>query len=36
MLQEDLPSGIRVLTTMVLTAVAIVAGQSITDVIAPV
>lgn len=36
MLQEDLPSGIRILTTMMMTAVAIVAGQLVTDVIAPV
>lgn len=36
MLHEDLPSGIRLLTTMVLTAVAIVAGQLVTDVIAPI
>ena len=35
MLHEDLPSGIRLLTTMLLTAVAIVAGQLVTDVIAP-
>ncbi len=34
MLREDLPSGIRVLT-MMMTAVAIVAGQLVTDVIAP-
>jgi uncharacterized membrane protein YjjB (DUF3815 family) len=36
MLREDLPSGIRLLTTMLLTAVAIVAGQLVTDVIAPI
>ncbi|MCA9215117.1 MAG: threonine/serine exporter family protein [Planctomycetales bacterium] len=36
MLSEDLPSGIRLLTTMMMTAVAIVAGQLVTDVIAPV
>ena len=36
MVQEDLPSGIRILTTMMMTAVAIVAGQLVTDVIAPV
>ena len=35
MLREDLPSGIRLLTTMLMTAVAIVAGQLVTDVIAP-
>ena len=35
MLHEDLPSGIRLLTTMLLTAVAIVAGQLVTDVITP-
>ena len=35
-LREDLPSGIRILTTMMMTAVAIVAGQLVTDVIAPV
>ena len=34
-LHEDLPSGIRLLTTMLLTAVAIVAGQLVTDVITP-
>lgn len=36
MLREDLPSGIRLLTTMMMTAVAIVAGQLVTDVIAPI
>lgn len=36
MLREDLPSGIRLLTTMLMTAVAIVAGQLVTDVIAPI
>jgi len=36
MLREDLPSGIRLLTTMIMTAVAIVAGQLVSDVIAPV
>lgn len=36
MLREDLPSGIRLLATMMITAVAIVAGQLVTDVIAPV
>lgn len=36
MLREDLPSGIRLLTTMMMTAVAIVAGQLVTDVITPV
>lgn len=36
MLREDLPSGIRLLTTMMLTAVAIVAGQLVTDVISPI
>lgn len=32
---RQLRSGIRVLTTMMLTAVAIVAGQLVTDVMAP-
>lgn len=36
MLREDLPIGIRLLTTMMMTAVAIVAGQLVTDVIAPI
>jgi len=36
MMHEDLPSGIRLLTTMLLTAVAIVAGQLVTDVITPI
>ncbi|WP_404310567.1 threonine/serine exporter family protein [Neorhodopirellula lusitana] len=35
MLNQDLPSGIRLITTMVLTAVSIVAGLLITDVLAP-
>ncbi len=35
MLRDDLPSGIRLIVTMMLTAVAIVAGQLLTDVIAP-
>jgi len=35
MLRDDLPSGIRLIATMMLTAVAIVAGQLLTDVITP-
>ncbi len=36
MLREDLPSGLRLLTTMLMTSVAIVAGQLVTDVITPI
>ncbi|MCA9075857.1 MAG: threonine/serine exporter family protein [Planctomycetaceae bacterium] len=35
MLRADLPSGVRLMATMMLTAVAIVAGQLLTDVISP-
>jgi uncharacterized membrane protein YjjP (DUF1212 family) len=35
MLHDDLPSGIRLIATMMLTAVSIVAGLLLTDVIAP-
>lgn len=35
MLREDLPSGIRLIVTMMMTAVAIVAGLLLTDAIAP-
>lgn len=35
MLKEDLPNGIRLITTMLLTAVSIVAGLLLTDIVAP-